>query len=68
MTEELALLEILRNRTTVDGDERFVLSQRQGVKRSSDELLSGSAFTRDEDGRLVLSDPVDHPKNVLHRL
>src|SRR6185436_19700020 len=59
VAEQLALQEVGRHRTAVDGDERLVLAGAEIVHRAGDQLLAGAALAGDEDGGVAVGDPVD---------
>ena len=49
VTEQFALGEFRRDRGTVNGNERTTRSRTSIVQGSGDELLAGSALSRDQD-------------------
>ena len=67
MTEQLALDELVGDRSTVHRDEGAALARAQLVHGARDELLARTALARDEDGRLRRRHLGDDAQDLLHR-
>src|SRR5262249_42250567 len=65
--EELALEQVLRDRTAVDRHERQVLAVRSLMDRTRDELFADAALAVDEDRGLEVGDLRDRAEDVRHR-
>jgi hypothetical protein len=66
MTEQLRLGQRFDQVGAVQRHEGTVWSRAEGVKRVRDELLSGSGFARNQDGRLVRTQLRHRLKDLAH--
>ena len=66
MPEQLALLEVLGNGPAVDHNEGAVFSAASMVDRPGDQLLTCSAFPKDEDHAPRGGPLLDLAKDLLH--
>jgi hypothetical protein len=66
MAEQLALEQVLRNRTAVHGDEWSAAAVAAMVHGPRDQLLPDAAFAGNEHGRLVVGNFRDGAKDLLH--
>jgi hypothetical protein len=65
VAEELGLQELAGQRGTVDRDECRMRALARGVDRARDELLTGAALARDENGRVRRRDAADESMDPL---
>ena len=67
VAEELALDQVLWDRSAVDDDERSLRAVRATVKLASDELLSRAGLTRDEHRDVRRGDLLQLAEDLHHR-
>ena len=68
MAEEVALQQVGRHRSGVDGDERPLGPARVVVDRLGHQLLAGAALAQDQDVALGRRGELDQVVDLLHRL
>ena len=66
MTEELALEQGVRERSTVLGDEFPLVSRARVVDRTGEQILARSGLAGQEYGRVGLGDLLRHVEDLLH--
>src|SRR5262249_34582563 len=67
VTEELALEQILRNSTAIDGEEGSFRARRPGVNFSCDQLFAGAGLSGDKDADVGGGDALDLLEDLVHR-
>ncbi len=66
MTEQFALQQFGRNGTAVDGDERVVFSRSVKMNGLGHQLLAGSRFAKNQNGRVGVDDLFHSGEDLLH--
>ena len=67
VAEEFGLEQLLRDRTTVDGDERLRAARRDIVDRTRHQFLAGARLALHQHRRHAARDLLDQPAHLLHR-